>query len=102
LAAVPEGAYGPRAIKWASCNGDALSCIPKLKAASYKERTNCCVLESLSSLHQKSGTSDITMSAVNSTPGPQTFGTGTIETTTPSNNQNQQQSPQIQKPTIRI
>lgn len=104
LAAVPEGAYGPRAIKWASCNGDALSCIPKLKAASYKERTNCCVLESLSSLAQKSASSDIIMSAVNSTPGPQTFGTGTIETTTPSstNNQNQQQQQQPSKPTIRI
>src|SRR5262245_24177304 len=37
LASVPKGAYGPRAIKWASCNGDALSCIPKLKSAATLE-----------------------------------------------------------------
>ena len=92
LASVPEGAYGPRAIKWASCNGDALSCIPKLKMASsysYKERTNHCPLECLSSLAQKSASSDITMSAVNNTvtPGPQSFGSGTVETSQPQHNQ---------------
>jgi hypothetical protein len=101
LAAVPEGAYGPRAIKWASCNGDALSCIPKLKAASsysYKERTNHCPLDCLSSLAQKSATSPNIMSAVNNTvtPGPQSFGSGTVETSQP-----QSQMP-ITKPTIRI
>ena len=100
LAAVPEGAYGPRAIKWASCNGDALSCVPKLKSASYKERTNHCPLQSLESLSsyvQKSASSPITMSAqpVN-TPGPQSFGSGTVET----NSNQQNQAPM--KPTIRI
>ena len=97
LAAVPEGAYGPRAIKWASCNGDALSCVPKLKAASsYKERTNICPLDCLSSLAQKSASSDIIMSSQPvSTPGPQSFGSGTVETSQP-----QTQTPM--KPTIRI
>lgn len=100
LAAVPEGAYGPRAIKWASCAGDALSCVPKLKAASsYKERTNVCPLDCLSSLAQKSASSDITMSAVNNTvtPGPQSFGSGTVNVET---SQPPTQTPT--KPTIRI
>ncbi len=102
LAAVPSGAYGPRAIKWASCNGDALSCIPKLKAASsYKERTNHCPLDCLSSLAQKSASFDSNiMSAVNNTvtPGPQSFGSGTVETSQPPTNQ----TPVTTKPTIRI
>jgi hypothetical protein len=104
LAAVPSGAYGPRAIKWASCNGDALSCIPRLKAASsYKERTNHCPLECLSSLAQKSGSSPNIMSAVNNTvtPGPQSFGSGTVETSQPPTQSQQGQVP-ITKPTIRI
>lgn len=206
LAAVDRGAYGPRAVKVASCNGDALSCVPELKsaakitnkqdfssleyynrhllnvsggelvndptvyvpvlwranlgasscdvcerldgsvfdsvdanrhfpahdhckcelveevteedllgasyispkirkrrkkAASYKERNQICPLQVLSSYAQKSGSSDIIMSAVSnaSTPAPQTFGTGTISTSYPDQ---QQQSSQAAKPTIRI
>jgi hypothetical protein len=61
LAAVPIGAYGPRFIKLATCNGNDVTCLPQLKGASYKERTGSCPVEtfrSFSSLLPKGASSD--------------------------------------------
>ena len=100
VAAVSSGAYGPRFVHLSKCNGDALSCLPALKAASsYKERNHICPVEVLSSYVQKSASSDINMSALNnaSTPGPQSFGSGTMSTSIPG-----QSNTQTIKPKIRI
>jgi hypothetical protein len=100
VAAVSNGAYGPRFVHLSKCNGDALSCLPALKAASsYRSRTGSCPVQVLSSLAQKSASSDIKMSAVNntSTPGPQSFGSGTMSTSIPG----QSASPTI-KPKVRV
>lgn len=129
VAAVPDGAYGPKFVSIGKCNGDITTCAPQLRAAAivahelekvlstkqnYKERTGCCPLEGFSSLHLKSGSSANNMSfnSTNaSTPGPGTFGTSEIKSPIDSSilaSQQQQQQQQSNplatrpKPTIRI
>ena len=111
VAAVPEGAYGPKFVTLAKCQGDINTCTPQLRAASYKQRTGVCPLEGFSSLLLKSGSFDNSMSFSSntaSTPGPTTFGTS--ETRSPIDGSilaSQSQSAQNPlmpkpKPTIKI
>ena len=128
VAAVPDGAYGPKFVNIGKCNGDITTCAPLLRAASiaahsgeavviqpanynYKERTGCCPLDGFSSLHLKSGSLDNNMSFSSTnatTPGPGTFGTSEIKSPVDGNIlSTQQQSPTAMlptrpKPTIRI
>ena len=127
VAAVPDGAYGPKFVNIGKCNGDITTCAPLLRAASiaahsgeaviyqpksYKLRTGCCPLEGFSSLHLKSGSLDNNMSFSSTnatTPGPGTFGTSEIKSPVDGNilSTQQQQSPTAMlptrpKPTIRI
>ena len=124
VAAVPDGAYGPKFVNIGKCNGDITTCAPLLRAASiaahsgeavviqpanYKQRTGCCPLDGFSSLHLKSGSLDNNMSFSSTnatTPGPGTFGTSEIKSPLDGNilSTQQQQSPVATrpKPTIRI
>ena len=124
VAAVPDGAYGPKFVNIGKCNGDITTCAPLLRAASiaahsgeavviqpanYKQRTGCCPLEGFSSLHLKSGSLDNNMSFSSTnatTPSPGTFGTSEIKSPVDGNIlSTQQQSPMVPtrpKPTIRI
>ncbi|MDW0140110.1 MAG: hypothetical protein QOK66_00995 [Nitrososphaeraceae archaeon] len=128
VAAVPDGAYGPKFVNIGKCNGDITTCAPLLRAASiaahsgeaviiqpanYKQRTGICPLEGFSSLHLKSGSlsNNMSFSSTNATtPGPGTFGTSEIKSpldgTILSTQQQQQQPttilPTRQKPTIKI
>jgi hypothetical protein len=127
VAAVPDGAYGPKFVNIGKCNGDITTCAPLLRAASimahsgeaviyhsknYKERTGCCPLDGFSSLHLKSGSlsNNMSFSSTNaSTPGPGTFGTSEIKSPLDGNilsTQQQQQPttilPTRPKPTIKI
>ena len=126
VAAVPDGAYGPKFVNISKCNGDITTCAPLLRAASiaahsgeavviqpanYKQRTGCCPLEGFSSLHLKSGSLDNNMSFSSTnatTPGPGTFGTSEIKSPLDGNilasqqSQNPSMLPTRPKPTIRI
>ena len=124
VAAVPDGAYGPKFVNIGKCNGDITTCAPLLRAASivahsgeavvchtknYKQRTGCCPLDGFSSLHLKSGSLDNNMSFSSTnatTPGPGTFGTSEIKSPVDGNilSTQQQQTPVATrpKPTIRI
>ena len=78
VASVAAGAYGPKFVSVAKCNGDLTTCAPQLRAAaSYKEKTGCCPLDAFSSLLLKSASSDHNMSlnptTTAMTPGPGTF-----------------------------
>jgi hypothetical protein len=89
VASVAAGAYGPKFVSVAKCNGDLTTCAPQLRAAAlivphkdelvnynYKEKTGCCPLDAFSSLLLKSASTDHNMSlnASNAmTPGPGTF-----------------------------
>lgn len=93
IASVPAGAFGPKFVTIATCQGALNTCAPQLKAASvivphkaelvpitisYKEKTGCCPLDAFSSLITKSASTDHNMSlnASNAmTPGPGTFST---------------------------
>lgn len=108
VAAVPEGAYGPRFVTIDKCKGDLNSCAPLLKAASYKEKNGCCPLEVLSSLFLKSASADNIMSlnpgTTTNTPGP-TYGTSEIRSPDGNNtlaSQTAQQPIINKKPTIKI
>ena len=123
VAAVPDGAYGPKFVNIGKCNGDITTCAPLLRAAAslitphkddlvntYKQRTGCCPLDGFSSLHLKSGSLDNNMSFSSTnatTPGPGTFGTSEIKSPVDGNILSTQQQPQNilptrPKPTIRI
>ena len=107
IASVPAGAFGPKFVTIATCQGALNTCAPQLKAASgityrnaviatpitphksefvfsipktYKEKTGCCPLDAFSSLLTKSASTDHNMSlnASNAmTPGPGTFTSNT-------------------------
>lgn len=62
VAAVPKGAYGPRFVNISKCQGDAMSCLPQLKAASFKDRTGGCPKDAFSSLLAKGASSNDNMS----------------------------------------
>ena len=125
VAAVPDGAYGPKFVNIGKCNGDITTCAPLLRAASiaahsgeavviqpanYKQRTGCCPLDGFSSLHLKSGSLDNNMSFSSTnatTPGPGTFGTSEIKSPLDGTVLSTQQSqnpmvPTRPKPTIKI
>lgn len=89
VAAVAAGAYGPKFVSVAKCQGDLTTCAPQLRAAAliiphkdelvstYKANTGCCPLDAFSSLLLKSASSDHNMSlnptTTAMTPGPGTF-----------------------------
>ena len=123
VAAVPDGAYGPKFVNIGKCNGDITTCAPLLRAASIITHSSeavvinlklqtknwCCPLEGFSSLHLKSGSLDNNMSFSSTnatTPGPGTFGTSEIKSPLDGNilSTQQQQNPVATrpKPTIRI
>jgi hypothetical protein len=115
VASVPSGAFGPKFVTLAKCQGALQQCAPQLRAASqlieagktYKQRTNCCPLEAFSSLHIKSANSDNKNMSLNpnanSTPGPGTFpSTGTGVSTSGDILATQQMQQQKAKPTVRF